>query len=195
MYSDDPQLMADAKKNIGKEANRLVEMVDKVLHLASLEKYDFSSQAQTVEVKESLLDLVDRMKGKAQKFGLQMKTRLTEAYIWVDKESFYHIFINLLDNAIKYNQPQGKIQVNNYIEEDRVFIEVIDTGIGIPADARDKIFEPFYTVNKDRSRQSGGTGLGLSLVKELVERQHGEITLLETGGKGTHFRVSFPLGT
>ncbi|MBA4492738.1 sensor histidine kinase [Paenactinomyces guangxiensis] len=193
MYPDDPRLVIDARQNIGKVTESLIEMVDKVLHLASLEKYDLTSQAESVDVKETLLDLCERMKGKAQKFGLQIEACLSEALIWADKESFTHVFINLLDNAIKYNEPHGKIVVKNVVEQNRVCIDVIDTGTGIPAEARDKIFEPFFTVNKDRSRQSGGTGLGLSLVKKLVEKQQGEIALLKTDNKGSCFRVTFPL--
>lgn len=191
IYPDDPKLITDAKQNIGKETQRLVEMVDKVLHLASLEKYDFTSQAEKIEVKEELQALCERMKGKAQKFGLQMETDLEKASIWADKESFTHIFINLLDNAIKYNIPGGKIMVHNEIQDGQVRIEVKDTGIGIPVDLQEKIFAPFYTVHKDRSRQSGGTGLGLALVKELVEKQKGSIALLESEGKGSNFMVSF----
>ncbi|MNB75276.1 Signal-transduction histidine kinase senX3 [compost metagenome] len=71
-------------------------------------------------------------------------------------------------------------------------ITVSDTGIGIPSEAREKIFEPFFTVNRDRARASGGTGLGLSLVRNLVEKQGGSIALLETEGEGSAFRLSFP---
>jgi signal transduction histidine kinase len=69
---------------------------------------------------------------------------------------------------------------------------VADTGIGIPKEARDKIFEPFYTVNKDRCKNHGGVGLGLSLVKELIEKQKGTISLLNTKEKATTFIISFP---
>ena len=103
-----------------------------------------------------------------------------------------HIFINLLDNAIKYNVPEGTIHIHCETREGRVWLTIRDSGIGIPEEARDKIFEPFYTVNRDRSRQSGGTGLGLSLVRNLVEKQNGSIALLETEGEGSTFQLSFP---
>jgi signal transduction histidine kinase len=192
MYDDDPKLLLDAKANIAKETQRLYEMVEKVLQLTALEKYDFESQAERLEVAEVLQDICGRMNGKAGRYGLQITLDAEPAHIWIDRESFMHIFINLLDNAIKYNVPQGKIHISGINKEGRVWITVEDSGIGIPEDARDKIFEPFYTVNRDRSRQSGGTGLGLSLVRNLVEKQNGTITLLETEGEGSAFQLSFP---
>ncbi|UQZ34432.1 sensor histidine kinase [Paenibacillus sp. PK3_47] len=192
MYDDDPKLLLDAKANIAKETQRLYEMVEKVLQLTALEKYDFESQAERLEAAEVLRDICGRMNGKAERYGLQITLDTEPAHIWMDRESFMHIFINLLDNAIKYNVPGGSIHVSCRTKEERVWITVEDSGIGIPEEARDKIFEPFYTVNRDRSRQSGGTGLGLSLVRNLVEKQNGTITLLEKGGEGSAFRLSFP---
>jgi len=192
MYDDDPELLRDAKVSIAKETQRLYEMVEKVLQLTALEKYDFESQAEALEAAEGLRDICGRMKGKAERYGIDITLELQPAHIWVDKESFMHIFINLLDNAIKYNVPQGTIHITCEHRDSRVWITIRDSGIGIPGEARDKIFEPFFTVNRDRSRQSGGTGLGLSLVRNLVEKQHGTIALLDTAGEGSAFQLSFP---
>ncbi|KWX74134.1 histidine kinase [Paenibacillus riograndensis] len=193
MYDDDPKLLSDAKLSIAKETQRLYEMVEKVLQLTALEKYDFESQAELLEVADVLQDICSRMKGKAERYGLTITLDAEPAHIWIDKESFMHIFINLLDNAIKYNVPQGTVHLHGRVRDHRVWITVRDSGIGIPAESRDKIFEPFYTVNRDRSRQSGGTGLGLSLVRNLVEKQNGTIELLEPDGEGTAFQLSFPV--
>ncbi|MNC09533.1 Alkaline phosphatase synthesis sensor protein PhoR [compost metagenome] len=193
MYDDDPKLLSDAKLSIAKETQRLYEMVEKVLQLTALEKYDFESQAGLLEVADVLQDICSRMKGKAERYDLTLTLDAEPAHIWIDKESFMHIFINLLDNAIKYNVPQGTVHLHSEVRDHRVWITVRDSGIGIPAESRDKIFEPFYTVNRDRSRQSGGTGLGLSLVRNLVEKQNGTIQLLEPDGEGTAFQLSFPV--
>lgn len=192
MYDDDPKLLFDAKLNIAKETERLYEMVEKVLQLTALEKYDFESQAELLEVAEGLEDICGRMNGKAERYGITITLNAEPAHIWIDKESFMHIFINLLDNAIKYNVPQGSVHLHSEVRDQRVWITIKDSGIGIPSEARDKIFEPFFTVNRDRSRASGGTGLGLSLVRNLVEKQNGTISLLETEGEGTAFQLSFP---
>ncbi|WP_440114170.1 ATP-binding protein [Paenibacillus sp. QZ-Y1] len=198
MYKDDPQLLDDATNNIGKETERLYEMVEKVLHLSALEKYDFENQAEDVEIRALLEDACGRMRGKAEKFALKMELNLQPAMIRSDRESLMHIFINLLDNAIKYNMPGGVIRVSNEmrIQEHQAIIHIFNSGTPIPAEAQEKIFEPFYTVNKDRARKTGGTGLGLSLVKQFVEKQGGTITLLPDdpqNGEGVTFQLIFPL--
>ncbi|WP_433922145.1 sensor histidine kinase [Paenibacillus taichungensis] len=198
MYKDDPQLLDDATSNIGKETERLYEMVEKVLHLSALEKYDFENQAEDVEVRALLEDACGRMRGKAEKFALNMELALLPAVIRSDRESLMHIFINLLDNAIKYNVPGGVIRVSNELrmQERQAVICIFNSGTPIPDEAREKIFEPFYTVNKDRARKTGGTGLGLSLVKQFVEKQGGTISLLPGDpkhGEGTTFQLIFPL--
>jgi len=193
MYNDDPKLMEDAKQNISKETERLLEMVEKALQLSSLEKYDFESNAQSIEIKELLLGVCNRMKVKAEKFELSMHYDFKEAYIWADLESVMQIFVNILDNAIKYNNPKGEIFVSNYIDGGNICVVIRDTGIGIPAEARNKIFEPFYRVDKERSKQTNGIGLGLALVKELVERENGIIELLDIKEKGTAIKISFPI--
>lgn len=201
MYKDDPQLLDDATSNIGKETERLYEMVEKVLHLSALEKYDFENQAEDVEVSALLEDACGRMRGKAEKFALNMELDLEPAVIRSDRESLMHIFINMLDNAIKYNIPDGVIRVKSELQmqERQAVIRIYNSGTPIPAEAREKIFEPFYTVNKDRARKTGGTGLGLSLVKQFVEKQGGTITLLPSStsdsqnGEGVTFQLVFPL--
>ncbi len=193
MYSDDSNLLQDAKVNITKETQRLYDMVEKTLHLSSLQKYDFEFQCEEVDVKKILEEICSRMQGKAQKFNISLIKNLKSGFVLGDKENLMHIFINLIDNAIKYNEANGEIFINSYTKDKKVFIEVADTGIGIPKEAREKIFEPFYTVNKDRSKNYGGTGLGLSLVKELVEKQKGTISLLDSKEKGTTFIISFPV--
>lgn len=192
MYSDDPKLLDEAKENIGKESKRLYEMVEKILKLAELEKYDFELNKEKIDLKDELSDLCLRMNGKIAKFGLSIHTNFEPAKIFVDKESFTLIIMNLLDNAIKYNKTNGEIFVSNKVDNHQVLISIKDTGIGIPSEVLDKIFEPFYTVNKDRARKTGGSGLGLSLTKELIEKQNGLIFVESIEGSGSAFTISFP---
>ena len=121
---------------------------------------------------------------------------MDKAEIWADRESIVHIFVNLLDNAIKYNLPGGKVEITckQDLASKQAIVDIADTGIGIPEDARAHIFEPFFTVNKDRSRISGGTGLGLALVQRLVEKHKGTIEMPDTES-GTTFRLAFPLNS
>jgi signal transduction histidine kinase len=192
MYPDDDKLLETATMNIKSETNRLYEMVDKVLQLSALEKYDFEYHPEKIEIKQIILSVLQSLSGKMNKFGIRLDTMLSQAYIKADKDSIIIILINLLDNAIKYNKANGNIFVKNYVHDNQVMIEITDTGIGIPKEAVARIFEPFYTVDKNRARESGGAGLGLSLVKKYTEKQGGSITLINTDVNGTTFRISFP---
>ncbi len=192
MYPDDDKLLETATRNIKSETHRLYEMVDKVLQLSTLEKYDFEYNPDKIDIKQITQSVLQSLSGKMDKFGIKLETDLKEAYIKADKDSVIIILINLLDNAIKYNKINGKISVKNYIFNNHVFIEITDTGIGIPKEAVTRIFEPFYTVDKNRARESGGAGLGLSLVKKYTDKQGGAITLINSDENGTTFRISFP---
>jgi signal transduction histidine kinase len=192
MYPDDDKLLETAIINIKSENHRLYEMVDKVLQLSTLEKYDFEYNPEKIEIKQIMLSILQSLSGKMNKFGIAQETELTEAYVKADKDSLIIILINLLDNAIKYNKRDGKVLVRNYIHNHHVIIEITDSGIGIPKEAVARIFEPFYTVDKNRARESGGTGLGLSLVKKYTDKQGGAIDLLKSDANGTTFRITFP---
>ena len=192
MYPDDTELLEAATKNIKQETERLYEMVDMVLQLSALEKYDFEYKMERIDVSQIILHVCSSLKGKMDKFGIQLETELNEAFINADRENMIIILINLLDNAIKYNKAKGSVRIKSYVDNTNVIVEISDTGIGIPAEAELKIFKPFFTVDKNRSRQSGGAGLGLSLVKGIIEKQSGSVTLVETGPEGSTFRLCFP---
>jgi len=110
----------------------------------------------------------------------------------VDEEAFVQILDNLVDNAVKYTQDNGVINVQWGLENKYVIITVSDNGIGIPEADLPRIFERFYRVDKARSREVGGTGLGLSIVKHLVQAMKGSISANSQVGKGTTFTVRFP---
>jgi len=192
MYPGDVELLEEAKLTIKLETERLYEMVEKVLQLSVLEKYDFEYNKERINIQEIILQVCSSLKGKMDKFDIKIETQLVEAFIDVDRESLVIILINLLDNAIKYNKSNGHIIIRSYISDSKVNVEIRDTGIGMPQDADNKIFQPFYTVDRNRSRENGGTGLGLSLVKKLMEAQQGSIQLVETSDEGSEFLLSFP---
>ena len=104
------------------------------------------------------------------------------------------ILRNLMENAIKYNTPQGRVWVTTRRVGDRVRLEVADTGVGIPPEDMPKIFQRFYRVDKARSRAAGGTGLGLSIARDAVRRHGGEIAVAPREGGGTLFTVTFRVG-
>jgi signal transduction histidine kinase len=195
MYPDDAQLLGTALDTIKGETGRLYEMVEKVLTLSALEKYAFELNKERLEVSAAVRSVLDGLRGKLEKFKLRLTTDLREAYVEADRDSLTLVLVNLLDNAIKYNKPQGQIHVRSELQDDRVVIEVTDTGIGIPREVAARVFEPFYTVDKNRSRESGGAGLGLALAVQYTELTGGMLTLADTGAEGTTFRVSFPIAS
>ncbi|WP_018759150.1 sensor histidine kinase [Paenibacillus terrigena] len=198
MYSDDPALLDDAGRRIHVEAQRLYGLVEKALQLSAMDVYEFETQAEAVPLRPLLEEAVARLQGKADNCRVTIHTSLVDGEVWADPENVMHIMLNLLDNAIKYNRPGGQVHLLNYTAASadgthRMIIEVTDTGIGIPEDAVSRIFDPFYTVSRDRSRASGGTGLGLALVRNLTEKQGGTVQLVETGPDGSRLRVELLL--
>ncbi len=111
-----------------------------------------------------------------------------------DRDRIVQVMVNIVSNSIKYTPNGGHIAMTVGAQGDRVWLEVDDDGIGIPQADRDRIFERFYRVDKARSRQSGGTGLGLSIAKEIVDRHHGSLSLVDKEGPGLRVRLELPIG-
>lgn len=198
MYRDDPVLLDEACRQIGMEAERLYALVEKALKLSSVDVYDFETNAVLVDLKPLLEDAASRLQAKAEQQGIQIVTDLQDGKVWADADNVMHMVMNLLDNAVKYNKPGGKVFLSNAARAgadgaERMQITVRDTGIGIPPEAQARIFDPFYTVSSDRSRAHGGTGLGLSLVRSLAEKQHGSVKLAASGPEGSTFVIELPL--
>jgi len=198
MYRDDPVLLDEACRQIGMEAGRLYALVEKALKLSSMDVYDFETNTALVDLKSLLEDAASRLQAKAEQQGIQIVTDLQDGKVWADADNVMHMVMNLLDNAVKYNKPGGKVFLSNEAVSvvdgsDRMQITVRDTGIGIPPEAQARIFDPFYTVSSDRSRAHGGTGLGLSLVRSLAEKQHGSVKLAASGPEGSTFVIELPL--
>ncbi|MCX7748860.1 MAG: HAMP domain-containing histidine kinase [Clostridia bacterium] len=192
MY-DDKNLLDEAIKSISNHTLRLKNMVEKVLDLTALEKYDFEMEFLEMDLKKVLDEVCQTMMGKIRRHQLALINSTNECTIIGHEESIRHIFINLIDNAIKYNKPEGRIMLRNSIKENEVYVEIEDTGIGMDDLEQDRIFEPFYRGDKNCSREAGGYGLGLSLVKKLVEKHRGSIKVFSVLGRGTTLLIKLPL--
>lgn len=192
MYPGDNELIETATESIKSETHKLYEMVIKVLDLSALDKYEFEYRMERLEVKQTILAVLSSLGGKMDKFGIHSKVELIEAYAKADKDSLMIVLMNLLDNAIKYNSAGGSIFIKNAIQEKQIVIDISDTGIGIPIEVVNNIFDPFYTVDKNRARENGGVGLGLSLAKKYAQVQGGSLTLVRSDQEGTTFRITLP---
>ena len=107
----------------------------------------------------------------------------------------YRLVYNLVENAIKYNHSDGQVTVNAYKKQKHIYLSVEDTGSGIPKELRERVFEPFFRVDKSRSRELGGVGLGLALAREIVRVHEGSITVRPNPSGGTIFDVTFTQGS
>jgi two-component system phosphate regulon sensor histidine kinase PhoR len=134
-----------------------------------------------------------RTRAEARRQTLAAESAGGEVVAWADEEAVEQILDNLLDNALKYTPEGGHIRVGWRNGDGQVWLEVSDTGIGIPEADLPRIFERFYRVDKARSREMGGTGLGLSIVKHLVQAMHGSVRASSQPGHGTTFTVCLPL--
>ena len=179
--------------DIGDEADRLTRMSEKLLSLTRVDS-EYGGNREIVYMAPTVRRVTRMLRGVARKNNITLHQDLEgDCSILILEDDLYQIVFNLVENGIKYNTPGGTLTVSLHREEDNAIIEVVDTGMGIPADAVDHIFERFYRVDKARSRQTGGSGLGLSIVRDMVNRNDGEIRVASTPGQGTRFTVVFPV--
>ena len=178
--------------HIGKEASRLVTLIEDILRLSQL---DEGRQMPSEQV--DLFELADEVKsvleGACEAKNINMK--LMGEHVCVDgvKRLLYEIIYNLCDNAVKYNNEGGIADIDISSDEKNAYITVRDSGIGIPQDQQERVFERFYRVDKSHSKESGGTGLGLSIVKHAVSYHNGTVSMKSEPGNGTEIRVALPL--
>ena len=180
---------------IKRNTERLISMVDDLLVLSELEDKGGKLQIEKIDLKELMTSIVKifRPSIKDKQLKLVMDIQDDIPNIEADIYKLEQLFINLIDNAIKYTE-KGEIIVSiNLLTANKVQIKITDTGIGIKEEDVSRIFERFYVVNKARSRQQGGTGLGLSIVKHIVMLHKGEIRVDSRLGLGTRFIITLPV--
>lgn len=174
---------------------RLIELSDDLVSISKLET-GMKLSLRYVKVNELISDIVNSLTMVAQKKALQLNfiTAVKDScQVFCDAEAIKQVMVNLIDNAIKYTNEGGKIDVKISRDGDDVYISVSDTGIGIPDECIPRIFERFYRVDKNRSREMGGSGLGLAIVKHILELHNSKITVISKVGEGTTFRFNLPI--
>lgn len=179
--------------DIGDEADRLNRMSQKLLTLTKSDS-QIAGDCEIVHMAPTVRRVARMLSAIASENRITIHLDLDEdCPILILEDDLYQITFNLVENGIKYNTPGGSLTVSLHRQGDDAVLEVTDTGVGIPEDALGHIFERFYRVDKARSRQSGGSGLGLAIVRGMVQRNRGEIEVTSTFGKGSTFRVTFPI--
>ena len=189
----DSETVKEFVGDIGNEADRLNRMTQKLLSLSRIETQE-DSDCEIVYMAPTVDRVVRMLKGIAQESRITIETTIVQdCPILIIEDDLYQIIFNLVENGIKYNIPGGMLYLTLNRHEDNAILQVRDTGVGIPEDAVSHVFERFFRVDKARSRKSGGSGLGLSIVRNMVERNRGEIHVESVVGEGSTFTLSFPI--
>ena len=191
-YDMDLETVREFVGDIGDEAERLNRMTAKLLSLTKAEG-TAQDECEIIYMAPTVHRVIRMLKPNATQNRVSLTLDLEQdSPVLILEDDLYQIIFNLIENGIKYNVSGGTLTVRLRREEDNAILEVSDTGMGIPEDAIEHVFERFYRVDKARSRATGGSGLGLAIVRTIVQRNRGEIDVRSTVGKGTTFSVTFP---
>ena len=177
---------------IHSEAIRMISMVEDIIKLSHLDEQNIGLQRQTVDLCEVVKNTAERLAHIAKKKNVSFEIIGQKTEIAAIPQLADEIVYNLCDNAVKYNHDGGKVKIEVENHENSATLCVSDTGIGIPENERERIFERFYMVDKSHSKEIGGTGLGLSIVKHAAIIHGAEIDVKSELGKGTSITVTFP---
>jgi heavy metal sensor kinase len=192
-----PLGLADHQQLLGsilEECDRLTRLTDQLLALAREDARATRQAHEPVDLSALVNDIADTMRPLAEAKGIRFHVRADpDTRILGDPARLREVFLNLLDNAIKYTPDGGEIEIRSNVQGKEAVVAVRDSGIGIPAEHQPYVFERFYRVDKARTRAEGGTGLGLSIAQSIVSSHGGKIELTSTPGKGTIFTVRVPV--
>ena len=180
--------------DIGQEAERLARTTGKLMTLTRLDSH-IPDEKTRIDVKDSVLATLRTLNPLAASGGVKLETDLDEGCcILATEDSIHQVVFNLIENAIKYNKPDGSVFVRLMKEDEKtVVLSVDDRGVGVPVEDLPHIFERFYRVDKARSREAGGSGLGLSIVWDTVRELGGKVIAARRTGGGMRFQVRFAL--
>ena len=178
-------------KMVTEQNDRLSKMVKTLLDMSELQTVGRDEQIIMDDLVDEVLEDLEPL---AQEKNIKLIGKCKDITMVGSDILIYRLVYNLVENAIKYNHLGGQVTVIAYQKEKHIYLSVEDTGSGIPEDFRERVFEPFFRVDKSRSRELGGVGLGLALVREIVRVHDGSITVRANPSGGTIFDVMFPQG-
>ncbi len=177
---------------ISVETDRLSRLVDDILKVSELETVAGAVGGERAELLAAANEVGAMLAPQAAEAGVALSVQGGETVGAITPERFREVALNLMENAIKYNRPGGRVEVTVAQRDGQAVFTVADTGIGIPKESQSRVFERFYRVDKGRSRSAGGTGLGLAIVKHIVALYNGRIELDSAEGAGTTVTVTLP---
>lgn len=179
---------------IRQEARRLLEMINSIIFLSRIEEVPADSLQEAVPLGGLIRSVVEFMDPFCKERKVTIHCRLTETKVRGSSSMLREMAMNLIDNGVKYNRPGGHVYVDMWRDADQhqVVLTVRDTGVGIPEDVQERVFERFFRVDESRDKKSGGSGLGLSIVKHIVEQHRGTIEMTSRVNEGTTFVIRLP---
>ena len=202
MLADSLMGMEDAPKelyqefmsDISDEIDRESKIIDDLLTLVRMDKASAEINVAQGNINGVIEMILKRLRPIARKRNIELIFEsMRDVTADIDEVKFSLAVNNLVENVIKYNKEEGWVRVTLDADHKFFYIKVADSGIGIPEELKDRVFERFYRVDKARSRETGGTGLGLAITKSVILMHHGAIRVESTEGVGTTFMVRIPL--
>lgn len=176
---------------IHSNANRLLSLINDIIKLSELDEADHQMEMERIDLYKLAENCVQMMQVTAEKQGIRLTLQGESTMAMANKRLMDEVFYNLCSNAIRYNKPGGSVTVTVGTKDERPFLSVADTGIGIPKECQERVFERFYRVDKSRSKSTGGTGLGLAIVKHIVAQHNAALHLDSELDEGTTIEIVF----
>ena len=196
ILDEDPEQARFFAHQLKSETERLAQLITDLLDLARLESEEGVQNPQPVDIRSILMVVLARLRPTARRKNITLSwKRSGNAALYAirgDETQLTSMFANLVENAVKYTPPDGRVEVSGESSEDEVVVRVSDTGMGIPPENLSRIFERFYRADKARSKATGGTGLGLSIVRHIVQNHGGRVAVKSASGEGSTFTVHLP---
>lgn len=186
--------LEDYRENVEiteQSVQRLIQVVEGLLEITTQQLDVFS---EPIPLGPLFSEILGELKPFIEEKSIAVTAYDGDAILLGNHHLFYRAMFNLVENAVKYNRPAGEVTLNVVTDSNQTEIRIADTGIGMDSSELSRIFEPFYRVDPSRSRQSGGSGLGLSIVKTIIEKHGGHILVESQTGIGTVFTLTFPQG-
>jgi len=196
-FVQEPHLSPELRERLGsalEEAERLAHIVEGLFAISRLDAGEAQAEWVPFDLAQLATSTADQMSLLAEDKNIRV-TCTSGKDVWVegDRARLKQVVVNLLDNAIKYTPREGAVALKVNAADSKALLEVADNGIGIPPEALPHVFDRFFRVDKARSREEGGAGLGLSIVKSICAAHHGRVEAISETGKGSRFRVELPL--
>ncbi|MGM0500388.1 MAG: ATP-binding protein [Bacillota bacterium] len=191
---EDGKMKADQQtiKEMQEESQRMAILVEKLNEFANAQNKIFNLNEEKLNLTPIIKKIIKQQNSHINEKNIDLKLELEpEIYVNGDKDSLFQIFSNIIENAIKYNKNNGKIEISNTTDQDDLIIQIKDSGVGISKEDLPYIFERFYRADKSRNSKNQGTGIGLAVVKELMDAHQGKVEV-ESGENGTIFELIFP---